>query len=128
MKSHCLDSSAWIEIFHAGTNAEEFLKVLTDGDTIIVSTVSLYEVWKYTALHADDQRATRITDAMRQHPVVPIDAKVAIQAAEISLRRKIPMADSLIYATARDHQATLWTQDTDFEGLPHVRYFPKTKP
>jgi predicted nucleic acid-binding protein len=35
------------------------------------------------------------------------------------------MADSLIYATTLAHNAILWTQDIDFNGLPNVQYFPK---
>ena len=35
------------------------------------------------------------------------------------------MADGIILATARSAGAVLWTQDADFEGLAHVRYFAK---
>ncbi|HAJ95871.1 MAG TPA: VapC toxin family PIN domain ribonuclease, partial [Actinobacteria bacterium] len=39
---------------------------------------------------------------------------------------KIPMADSLIYSTARDHNAIVWTQDVDFKDLEGVQYFKKS--
>ncbi|MFB5652058.1 DUF5615 family PIN-like protein [Leptospira wolffii] len=38
---------------------------------------------------------------------------------------KIPMTDSIILATARKHNATLWTRDEDFIGLDGIKYFPK---
>ncbi len=123
-----LDSSAWIEIFHGGPNAERFLDALGDPAAVIVSPVAIYEVWKYTILHADESRAQVILAFMRQGTLVPVDADIAILAAALSIKKKTPMADSLIYATAVSRQATLWTQDQHFEGLDHVRYFPKINP
>lgn len=127
MKMNCLDSSAWIEVFHGGSNAREFLKALHDISTVFVSSISLYEVWKYTILHADVARAKKIKQVMQQGIVVPVDSEIAIHAADLSIKHKLPLADSLIYATVLAHNAILWTQDSHFDGLPHVRYFPKTK-
>ncbi len=127
MSLRCLDSSGWIEIFHNGPNAKVFLVAMAKPSSVIVSTISLYEVWKYTALHADEQRASQIVDFMRQSCVVSVDPEIAIHAAALSLESKLPMADSIIYATTLARNATLWTQDNHFEGLPDVRYFPKIK-
>lgn len=127
MKAESLDSSAWIEIAHNGAHAASFLERLGDLSTVIVSTITLYEVWKYSALYGDEQRANQILEFMRQCQVVPPHHDIAIHAARLSIRYKIAMADSLIYATALAHQATLWTQDVDFKGLPHVHYIPKSK-
>lgn len=127
MSLHCLDSSGWIEIFHNGPNAREFLVAMAEPGSVIISTISLYEVWKYTALHADERRAGQIVDLMRQSSVVAVDPEIAIHAAALSLKNKLPMADSIIYATSLANNATLWTQDSHFEGLTQVRYFPKIK-
>ena len=54
--------------------------------------------------------------------LTPATEDVALSAALISVKRKLPMADSLIFATAQAHGAVLWTQDDDFEGLPGVNY------
>ncbi len=127
MKTACLDSSAWIEIAHNGANAAAFLESLANPSAVVVSTISLFEVWKYSALHADETRAQQIAEFMQQGIVVAPDPDIAIQAARLSIRHKIAMADSLIYATALAHKAVLWTQDDDFKDLPMVRYFPKNK-
>jgi len=127
MKPVCLDSSAWIEITHNGTNANVFLKALGDMNRVIVSTITLYEVWKYTVVNADESRARQIMDVLLQGMSVPPDADISLNAAQLSIGHKTAMADSLIYATALAHKATLWTQDNDFEGLPHVKYIPKTR-
>jgi predicted nucleic acid-binding protein len=59
--------------------------------------------------------------------VVDLDSELAIHAARLSLQAKLPMADSIVYATARASEATLWTQDDDFEGLDDVKYIAKKK-
>ena len=129
MKPGCLDSSAWIEIAHKGPNANTFLKAAGDLSHVLVSTITLYEVWKYTVINADQSRATQLADLLQQATVIAPDAEIAIAAANLSMLHKTAMADSLIYATALAHNAPLWTQDGDFKDLPHVHYFAKkTKP
>ncbi len=125
MKPACLDTSAWIEIAHNGPNAKAFLKAVGHIEQVVVSTITLYEVWKYTMAHADETRAGQLLDVLRQGVVVPPDAEISIAAANLSIRHKTAMADSLIYATAIARKAVLWTQDDDFKGLPQVRFFPK---
>lgn len=127
MKPACLDSSAWIEIAHNGPNALKFLKAAGDITQVIVSTITIYEVWKYTITHADENRAQHLIDLLQQAIVIPIDAPISIAAANLGKRHKLAMADSLIYAVTLAHNATLWTQDEDFKGLPNVKYFPKRK-
>jgi predicted nucleic acid-binding protein len=127
-KAICLDSSAWVEVAHDGQNARSFLKAAGDITQVIVSTITLYEVWKYTVKHADETRAQHLVDLLQQGNVIPPDPVIAISAANLSIRHEIAMADSLIYATALAHNAILWTQDADFDGLPDVKYLPKIKP
>jgi toxin FitB len=62
---------------------------------------------------------------MQQGAVVDLDARLALAAARVSLETRMPMADSIVLATARLHDATLWTQDADFESVPGVRYRPE---
>jgi predicted nuclease of predicted toxin-antitoxin system len=59
---------------------------------------------------------------MQQGAVVDLDARLALSAARVSLDMRLPMADSVVLATAKLHEAMLWTQDADFEGLSGVRY------
>ena len=125
MTADSLDSSAWIEIAHNGANGGAFLEVLAEPAAVIVCTITLYEVWKYSAVNGDEARANQLLEFMQQGRVVPPDPDIAIAAARLSIRHQLAMADSLIYATALAHDATLWTQDDDFKNLPHVRYFPK---
>ena len=62
---------------------------------------------------------------MMRGKIIDLDAEIALNAALLSANLKIPMADSIILATAQKYNAVLWTQDIDLDGLPNVRFFPK---
>jgi len=62
---------------------------------------------------------------MQQGRVVELDTNTAVTAARVSLEHKLPMADSVILATAHVHGAVVWTQDADFQDLDGVRYRAK---
>ena len=123
MKHACLDPSAWIEIAHNGPNAKVFLKAAGDMSQVIVSTITLYEVWKYSATHADETRAEQLHGLLLQAKVIAPDTEISIAGAKLSIRHKIAMADALTYATSLHLKATLWTQDSDFKRLSHVMIF-----
>jgi predicted nucleic acid-binding protein len=127
MITYCLDTSAWIEITHDGPNAPKFAKAVEKAETIIVSTISIYEIARYTTRVADENATAEILSCLYQYNPTSITSEIAELAATLGPRHKLAMADALIYATARSHNATLWTQDSDFEGLPHVKYFPQKK-
>lgn len=119
----CLDSSGWIEIAHDGANAAKFSQALTNPEALILSTISLYEIAKYTVRVADEAAAVALLDFLHQYQVIPVSSEIATLASRLGARHKLAMADALIYATATQQNATLWTQDDDFKDLPHVKYF-----
>lgn len=120
-----VDSSAWLEYFADGPNAQFFAPAVEDTARLIVPTISLYEVFKRVLQQADEQAALQVVAVMQQGQVVDLTHPLALRAAAISAPLKLPMADSIMLATARSHEATLWTQDADFESIEGVRYFPK---
>jgi predicted nucleic acid-binding protein len=91
----------------------------------VVPTVCLYEVFKVVLRERSEDEALQAVALMSQGKVVDLSPELALQAAKASLDYKIPMADSIIFATAQVFQAIVWTQDQDFKGLPEVRFFPK---
>ena len=120
-----VDSSGWLEYFADGPNARYFSKPLSDASGLIVPTITIYEVFKVVLREKDEGAAIRAIALMRQGTVVDLDQELAIQAAKLSIDYKVPMADSIIIATARRYDATIWTQDEDFERLSGVNYFKK---
>ncbi|MBP1719097.1 MAG: twitching motility protein PilT [Deltaproteobacteria bacterium] len=117
-----VDTSGWIEFFFEGPSAAFFEEPIEKAEILIVPTVCLYEVFKKVLQAADEAKALQAVAQMKQGRVVVLDETVALQAASISLKHKVPMADSFIYATARIYRATLWTQDAHFKGLPRVNF------
>jgi predicted nuclease of predicted toxin-antitoxin system len=53
---------------------------------------------------------------------------LSLSAAKLGVQHKIPLADSIILATGMAHEAMIWTQDADFEGLSHMKYICKKLP
>lgn len=117
-----VDSSGWLEYFADGPAAGFFAPAIEKSDDLVVPTLSLYEVFKRILQQRDESAALNAVALMQQGTVVELSASLALSAATLGAQLKLPRADSVIYATARAHEATLWTQDADFDGLPHVRY------
>jgi len=119
-----VDSSAWLEYFADGPNASFFAPAITAAEKLVVPTLSLYEVFKRVLQQRTEDDALMAMATMQQGTVVDLDAGIALSAARISIESKLPMADSVMLATAREFEATLWTQDEHFKGLAGVKYRP----
>lgn len=119
-----VDSSGWLEYFADGPNADFFAAPIEDAQTV-VPVVSIYEVFKPVLQQRDEGKALEAVAYMTQRTVVELDTPLALSAAKLSVLHKLPMADSLILATARAYDATLWTQDADFRGVEGVKYIEK---
>jgi predicted nucleic acid-binding protein len=117
-----VDSIAWLEYFASGPNAGFFAKAIEDTQQLIVPTLSLFEVFKRVLEQRGEGDALQAVAVMRQGMVVDLDTPIALQAAKLSAELRLPMADSIILATARSYDATLWTQDADFKDLLGVQY------
>ena len=120
-----VDSSGWLEFFANGPNASFFSNPLEKVDELVVPTVCIYEVFKSVLRQRDETTALQAAALMRQGSVVDLSADISMLAAKLSLTHNLPMADSIILATANLHQATIWTQDADLEGLDGVQYVEK---
>jgi predicted nucleic acid-binding protein len=120
-----VDSSGWLEYFGNGRNADFFAPIVQDLPNLVVPTVSLYEVFKRILLDRTESEALQAVAVMHQGQVIDLNETIALTAAKLSLQHKLPMADALILATAKSFNAMLWTQDSDFEGLPDVQFIAK---
>ncbi|MDE2962378.1 MAG: type II toxin-antitoxin system VapC family toxin [Acidobacteriota bacterium] len=117
-----VDSSAWLEYFADGPNASFFAEPIEDIETLVVPTLSLFEVFKRVLQQRDESTALEAAAVMQQGTVVELEATIALNAARLSVELGLPLADSVILATARQYGAELWTQDADFDGIEGVRY------
>ncbi len=120
-----VDTSGWIEYFFDDSNAKHFANVIEDTENLVISVINQYEVFKKVLLVADEEKALRAIAQMKQGQVIQLTEEIALLAAKLSIEHKIPMADSMIYATGLSMEATVWTQDADFKDLPQVKYIMK---
>jgi len=120
-----VDSSGWLAYFADEPNAKYFLTPLKDTSSLVVPTVTIYEVFKVVLRESSENEALQAAVAMRKGTVVDLTASLAIAASKLSLANNLPMADRIILATAKEFGATIWTQDSDFNKVDGVKYFPK---
>jgi predicted nucleic acid-binding protein len=120
-----VDSSGWLEYFGRGSNGEFFAPIIKASAELVVPTISMYEVYKRIILQRDEEEALSAIAWMTVGLVADLTQEIALAAADLSVEHKLPLADSIILATARAHDATLWTQDEHFKDLPDVKYVEK---
>ena len=117
-----VDSSGWIELLADGPLADRFAPYFEREEKLVVPLIVLYEVYK-KLLSAGGSAADRFLSAALRSRLVPVDERLALSAARISLDRRLAMADAMIYATALAAGAQLVTSDSHFQGLPQATVF-----
>lgn len=122
-----VDSSGWLEYFADTRRAKYFARSIEQSSKLIVPSITLFEVFKKTLTMYNEIQALRFIAQMQKGRVVELSSELALMAASSSVEHHLPMADSIILATALQYDAVIWTQDSDFRGLPRVKYFPRSK-
>lgn len=122
-----VDSSAWLAYFADEPGATAFAEAIENTEALVVPTICLTEVFKVVARQRGEGDALQVVAVMQQGRVIDLDGELALAAAVAGTEHGLPLADSIVYATARISKAVVWTQDEDFDGLPDARYFRKRK-
>lgn len=123
-----VDTSGWLEYMTNGPLADLFAPAIENTHQLVVPTISVLEVFRWVLRERGESDALQATAMMQQGVIVDLDAALALKAAKLGNGLKLPIADSVIYATAREFNALLWTLDAHFNGLPNVEYHPKYQP
>lgn len=123
-----VDSSAWLEYFTDTPAAAHFAAPIEDLERLLVPSIVIVEVCRRVLLRRSMADALLAAERLSRGHVVELDAELAVRAAQLGIEHRLPLADSIIFATAERHGAVIWTQDADFQHLPNVRYFPKVAP
>ncbi len=117
-----VDSCGWLEYLAEGPNASFFAEPLENIDSLIVPSICILEVFKRVLQQRSQAEALQVATSMQQGKVIPLDTDLALAAASLGLRHRLPLADAVILATAQASDAVIWTQDSDFESLGNVKY------
>jgi predicted nucleic acid-binding protein len=122
-----VDSSGWIEYLVNSPNAEFFRSAIEDAEHLVVPSISVAEVFRWVFRESGKIDAVQVTALRQEGHVVGLDVPIAVRAARVGIDLKLPLADSVIFATAHAYRATLWTQDAHFESIAGVQYQPKRR-
>lgn len=122
-----VDSSAWLSYLAGDKNARYFASPIESLKKLIVPSVTITEVFKSVLRQRNEEAALEVVAHMEQGKVIALDGELAVNAAVFGIEYKLPLADSIIYATARKYEAVVWTQDEDFKGLKDVKFYSKMK-
>lgn len=125
MKQNVVDSSGWLEYFANASNADFFAPVIENTKDLIVPSISILEVFKHVLRERSEQQAFEGIECMLQGNIVDLTIEISLNAAKLGVQHKIPLAESVILATGLIHNAIIWSQDSDFKGLPNVKYIKK---
>jgi toxin FitB len=120
-----VDSSGWLEYFADGANADFFAPAIENTAELVIPAICIYEVFKRINQQRSEHEALQAAAIMTQGQVVNLDVPLALNADRISIDLHLPMADSIILATARMYDAIIWTQDSDFASIEKVKYIPQ---
>jgi predicted nucleic acid-binding protein len=120
-----VDSSGWLEYLADAPNADFFAPAIQRTRSLLVPSICLLEVFKRVHQQRGEGPALQAVALMEQGRVVDLTAAIALSAAKFGIQYGLPLADSVVFATARHHGAQVWTQDSDFENLPDVRFTPR---
>jgi PIN domain nuclease of toxin-antitoxin system len=120
-----VDSSLWVEYFLENDIDLSIIDIIKDADNLYIPVISLYEVYKKFLTIGDSEKANIAVAIMQNAAVIGINPQLAVLAAQLGKQHQLPMADSIIYATAVLNDAELYTQDKHFENMERVHYFSK---
>ena len=120
-----VDSSCWIEYLMNTEIGANIASIIENADELIVPTIILYEVYKKLSAEKDEEYAKDVISYMQTATIIELNADLSLAAADISIKYKLPMADSIIYATSLQYSAVIYSCDIHFKNLPNVQYFLK---
>ena len=120
-----VDTSAWIEWLVGSDLGKRLGQSFPARHDCLVPTIVQLELSKWLVREAGEEQADQVIAYTQKCEVIPLDARIALLAAELHREHGLATADAIVYATARDQGAQLLTCDAHFKDLPGVVLFPK---
>ena len=95
--------------------------IFDDSRNAFASSITLYEVYKLSISQEDRTVAeVRVNSIKKEFTIINVDPEIAEEAARISHRVKVPMADALIMSTARKLRVPCATDDPHFTEVKRI--------
>ena len=115
-----VDSCGWIEFLADGDKAGEYAKHFSESVNIITPTIVIYEVYKKVLRDHGEEAAVMVAAQMNNTRVIELSESLSLFAANLSIKHNLPMADAIVYATAKELECKVVTSDNHFSDLDNV--------
>lgn len=118
------DTRFFVEYFYS--DDEEFLRKLKEELRLVkerlVSSLTIHEIHRINWLRQGKEvAALRSSTVRRDFRIVEVNYEIALKSAELRTRHQIPMADSVIAATAMIRECSVFSDDTHFKEIPDLK-------
>jgi len=118
------DTRFFVEYFYSGD--EGFLRRLKEDlravKERVVSALAIHEIHRINLEREGREVATVRSETIRRDfNVVDVDYETAVRSAELRSRHRIPMADSVIAATAQIYRCPLVSDDSHFQEIENLK-------
>ena len=117
-----IDSWAWIEYFKGTSQGQKAKKYVEGEEEIIVSSINITEVYTFLLRNKSEEASKLIEFLFQTSFVVALDTEIALIAAKNKYEKKFGIADAIVLATAKQHNAKIVTGDDDFKKENNVIY------
>lgn len=115
-----VDSCGWIEFLVDGEKAGEYAKYFQNTKEIVTPTIVVYEVFKKVLKERGEEAAIMVAAQMSGTRVIELSESLSLIAANLSIKHKLPMADAIVYATAKFLGCQVATSDKHFKDLENA--------
>ena len=122
-----VDSSAWLEYFAGGPHSGQFAAAIEDVTRLVVPTIVMLEVTRRVMQQRGEDEALQVAAVLHQGQVVSLDSGIALSAAQLGVAHKLPLADCINYATAKQLDATVWNHGRRLCGVGWCSVRPQAK-
>jgi len=122
-----IDSYGWIEYFGEGLLADSYAAYVEKADEkgTLTPTIVIYEVYRRIKSVRGEEKALEAYAQMSRTKIVELTSSLSVEAADIGLNLKLGMADSIILATAKAHNAQIVTSDEHLKEMNGVKFITK---
>lgn len=115
-----IDSCGWIEFLSDGDKAEDYADYFAEIESIITPTIVIYEVIKKVLKERGEEAAVMVAAQMNCTKIIDLTESLSLLAVDLSVKHNLPMADAIVYATAKASECCVVTSDKHFKELENV--------
>ena len=123
-ESRLYDTRFFVEYFYSDDDEllRKFKEELRSVKERLVSSLTVHEIHRINWLREGKEvAALRSNTIRRDFKIIEVNYEIAVKSAGLRTRHQIPMADSVIAATAQIHDCSVFSDDNHFKEIPDLK-------